>query len=484
MADDAPFLPGLSPVAGKPVQVTFDAGRLTSDGGILLLAEIERHLGLAERLARCLEDPRAPERTQHTLAEMIRFRALLIAAGYEDANDCDALRGDPAFKMAVGRLPESGAELCSQPTMCRLENLPRPIALKRMMAAMIELFCDSFEDVPRRIVLDIDDTEDRVHGGQQLSLFHAPYDSRCFLPIHIYEATSGKPVAVILRPGKTPGGAEVALVLRHVVKAVRRRWPRVDILIRGDSHYARHEAMTWCEHNRVGYVFGLAGNQVLLGKVAALAEDAALGRVNGEGEKVRRFGEFRYAAKSWKVERRVIGRVEASSQGSDSRFVITNLAGTPRWLYESVYCARGQAENLIKAHKLHLASDRTSCTSATANQFRLLIHTAAYWLLHTLRGLAPKTSFWRAAQFDTIRLALIKVAARVVEMVTQSGPAVLLSSPDELGPPRRSGHRAAALTHGATCPDPNPSLSPPSPDHPRCRRHRHLCPEIGTFGRS
>jgi hypothetical protein len=416
MADDAAFLPGLSPVAGKPVQVTFDAGRLTSDGGVLLLAEIERHLGLAERLAHCIEDPRAPERVQHGLAEMIRFRALLIAAGYADANDCDALRADPAFKMAVGRLPESDAELCSQPTMCRLENLPGPIALKRMMAAMIELFCDSFTEVPRRIVLDIDDTEDRVHGGQQLSLFHAHYDSRCFLPMHIYEATTGKPVAVILRPGKTPSGAEVALVLRHVVKAIRAHWPRVEILIRGDSHYARHEAMTWCEHNRVGYVFGLAGNQVLLGKVAAFAEDAALGRVNGEGEKVRRFGEFRYAAKNWQVERRVIGRVEASAQGSDSRFVITNLAGTPRWLYES---ARGQAENLIKAHKLHLASDRTSCTSATANQFRLLIHTAAYWLLHTLRGLAPKTSFWRDAQFDTLRLALIKVAARVTERVTR-----------------------------------------------------------------
>jgi Transposase DDE domain group 1 len=419
MADDCPFLPGLSPVTGKPVQVTFDAGRLTSDGGVLLLAEIERSLGLAERLAPCIEDPRAPERVQHGLAEMIRFRALLIAAGYADANDCDALRADPAFKMAVGRLPDSDAELCSQPTMCRLENLPGPIALKRMMAAMIELFCDSFAEVPRRIVLDIDDTEDRVHGGQQLSLFHAHYDSRCFLPMHIYEATTGKPVAVILRPGKTPSGAEVALVLRHVVKAIRAHWPRVEILIRGDSHYARHEAMTWCERNRVGYVFGLAGNPVLLGKVAAFAEDAALGRVNGEGEKVRRFDEFRYAAKSWQVERRVIGRVEASAQGSDSRFVITNLAGTPRWLYESVYCARGQAENLIKAHKLHLASDRTSCTSATANQFRLLIHTAAYWLLHTLRGLAPKTSFWRDAQFDTLRLALIKVAARVTEMVTR-----------------------------------------------------------------
>jgi Transposase DDE domain group 1 len=419
MADDAPFFPGLSPVGGKPVQVTFDAGRLTSDGGILLLAEIERRLGLAERLARCLEDPRAPERVRHGLAEMIRFRALLIAAGYEDANDCDALRADPAFKMAVGRLPESEADLCSQPTMCRLENLPGAIALKRMMAAIVELFCDSFDDVPRRIVLDIDETEDRVHGGQQLALFHAHYDSRCFLPIPIYEATTGKPVAVILRPGKTPGGAEVALVLRHVVKAIHARWPRVEILVRGDSHYGRPEAMTWCEHNRIGYVFGLAGNQVLLARVAALAEDAAVARALGEAEKVRRYGEFRYAARSWQVERRVIGRVEASPQGSDSRFIITNLAGAPRWLYESVYCQRGQAENLIKAHKLHLASDRTSCTSATANQFRLLIHTAAYWLLHTVRGLAPKTSFWRAAQFDTIRLALIKVAARVTEMVTR-----------------------------------------------------------------
>ena len=431
MADDAPFLPGLSPIAGKPVQVAFDAGRLTSDGGVLVLAEIERRLGIAERLARCIEDPRAPDRVQHGLAEMIRFRVLLIAAGYADANDCDALRVDPAFKMAVGRLPDSGPDLCSQPTMCRLENLPGPIALKRMMAAMVELFCDSFAEVPPRIVLDIDDTEDRVHGGQQLALFHAHYDSRCFLPIHIYEATTGKPVAVILRPGKTPAGTEVALVLRHVVQAIRARWPRVEILIRGDSHYARPEAMTWCERNRVGYVFGLAGNQVLLGKVAALAEDAAVSRVQGESDKVRRFGEFRYAAKSWKVARRVIGRVEASPQGSDSRFIVTNLAGTPRWLYERVYCQRGQAENLIKAHKLHLASDRTSCTSATANQFRLLIHTAAYWLLHTLRGLAPKTSFWHDAQFDTLRLALIKVAARVTEMKTRIKVALPSSYPHQ-----------------------------------------------------
>jgi hypothetical protein len=431
MADDAPFLPGLSPVAGKPVQVTFDAGRLTSDGGVLMLAEIERRLEIAERLARCIEDPRAPERIEHRLAEMIRFRALLIAAGYEDANDCDALRADPAFKTAVGRLPESAADLCSQPTMCRLENLPGTVALKRMMMAMIGLFCDSFAQVPRQIVLDIDDTEDRVHGHQQLSLFHAHYDSRCFLPIHIYEATTGKPVAVILRPGKTPAGAEVAMVLRHVVKAIRARWPRVEILVRGDSHYGRPEAMTWCEQNRVGYVFGLAGNKVLLTRVAELAEDAAVSRVQGAGDKVRRHADLRYAAKTWKVERRVVARIEASPQGSDSRFIVTNLAGAPPWLYEVLYCQRGQAENLIKAHKLHLASDRTSCTSATANQFRLLIHTAAYWLLHTLRGLAPKTSFWRNAQFDTIRLALIKVAARITEMKTRIKVALPSSYPHQ-----------------------------------------------------
>jgi hypothetical protein len=419
MAESALVPSGSSSIAGKGVRITFDGGRLTPDAGVLVLADIERRLGIAERLARCLTDPRSSARVHHTLADMIRFRVLLIAAGYPDANDCDGLRADPAFKMAVGRAPESGRDLCSQPTMCRLENLPTITALKRMMAAMVELFCDSFEQVPRRIVLDIDDTEDRVYGRQQLALFHAHYDGRCFLPIHVYEAITGKPVAVILRPGKTPDGAEVALVLRHVIRAVRKRWPKVDILVRGDSHYGRPEAMSWCERERVAYVFGLAGNKVLLRRVAGLAEQAALERVEGEAAKVRRFGEFRYAAKTWHVERRVIARVEASDRGADSRFVVTNLAGTPRWLYEVVYCARGQAENLVKAHKVHLASDRTSCSKATANQFRLVLHTAAYWLLHTLRGLAPKRSFWRAAQLDTLRVALVKVVGRVAELASR-----------------------------------------------------------------
>src|SRR6476660_1547913 len=285
MAENTGLLPSLPAVAGKPVHVAFDGGRLTSDTGILLLSAVEQRLKIAERLAVCLEDPRDPDRVRHELAEMIRCRALLIAAGYPDGNDCDALKSDPAFKMAVGRLPESGANLCSQPTISRLENLPGATALKRMMAAMVELFCDSFEQVPRRILLDIDDTEDRVHGSQQLALFNAYYDSRCFQPIHIYEASTGKPVAVILRPGKTPDGAEVTLVLRHVIGHIRARWPAVDIVVRGDSHYARPEAMAWCERQRSGYIFGLAGNSVLLRRVGDLAEDAALGRLKGEADK-------------------------------------------------------------------------------------------------------------------------------------------------------------------------------------------------------
>src|SRR4051812_13909989 len=230
-AEGALVLSSSLPIAGKGVRIAFDGGRLTADAGVLVLAGIERRLGIAERLARCIEDPRAPERVHHTVVDMIRFRVLLIAAGYPDANDCDALRSDAAFKMALGRAPESGRALCSQPTMCRLENLPTITALKRMMAAMVDLFGDSFGQVPDRIVLDIDDTCDPAHGRQELALFHAHYDERCFLPIHVYEALTGKPVAVILRPGKTPDGPEVALILRHVIRRIRARWPKVDILV-------------------------------------------------------------------------------------------------------------------------------------------------------------------------------------------------------------------------------------------------------------
>jgi len=419
--DNDSVLPFVLPaVCRKKVSVAFDGGRLSSDGGVLLLRDVERRLGIAGRLAGCLADRRDPARIEHEIAEMLRLRMFLIAAGYEDADDCDSLRADPAFKLAVGRLPESGAPLCSQPTMSRLENAPSKIEIARMMAAMVDLFCDSYARPPAAITLDIDDTLDRVHGTQQLSLFNAHYDERCFLPIHIYEAGSGKPVAVILRPGKTPGGTEVRAIVKHVTRRIRRHWPGTRICWRGDSHYARPEAMDWCEANGVDYLFGLAGNDVLHAQVRAIADDLCVRRAQSllsgaREEKRRTWTELRYAAGSWTRERRVVARIEATTRGLDVRYVVTTLKDAAERLYETVYCARGQAENLIKLHKTQLASDRTSCRSPRANQFRLILHTAAYWLLHTLRAAMPATSAWAKAEFTTLRLRLIKLAARVIE---------------------------------------------------------------------
>ena len=414
--DDDTLLPfELPAVARKKVSVGFDGGMLSSDAGVLLLRGVERQLGIASRLAACLKDRRDPERIDHTIEEMLRLRMFAIAAGYEDANDCTKLRTDPVFKMAVGRAPESGAALCSQPTLSRLENAPSRIEIARLMRAMIDQFCASYRRPPASIILDIDDTFDAVYGHQQLSLFNAHYDERCFLPIHIYEGTSGKPVAVILRSGKTPGGVEVRTILKHVIARIRRHWPRVDILVRGDSHYGRPEAMAWCEANGIGYIFGLAGNDVLAAMVRPVADSLCVRRAE-EGALARRtWAKLRYGAKSWNKQRQVIARLEATTRGLDIRYIVTSLKGSAKHLYEIVYCGRGQAENFIKLHKAQLASDRTSCRDPRANQMRLILHTGAYWLLLILRAATPTRSAWRTAEFTTLRLRLIKIAARVVE---------------------------------------------------------------------
>jgi hypothetical protein len=432
MTEDTLFLPGLSPVAGKQLQVAFDGGLQSSDGGVLVLREVDRRLGLAERLAACIPDWRDPACISHTIADMLRFRMFAIAAGYEDADDCDALRTDPIFKLAVGRGPQTGDPLCSQPTMSRLENAVSRITLARLQVALIDQFCASWAKVPARIVLDIDDTWDAVHGGQQLAFFNAHYDGYGYLPIHIYEASSGKLVAAILRPGKTPTGHEVRKILKHVIRRIRRHWPRVAILVRGDGHYGRPEAMDWCEDNGVVYSFGLGGNAALAALAAPLNEDVAVRRaLQGATGKLRRYASFAYAATGWRHKRRVVARIEASDRGTDTRFVVTTLADKPKRLYERVYCARGQMENLIKAHKRHLASDRTSCTSALANQFRLVLHSATYMLLHGLRAAAPKRSFWRTAQFNTLRLRLIKLGARVIEKATRIEVILPAACPDK-----------------------------------------------------
>jgi hypothetical protein len=255
-------------VQGKAVVARFDGGRLSSAGGLLALREIERRIGVADRLAACLKDPRAPERVQHRLAEIIRFRMLMIAAGYEDGNDAEALRRDPMFKLALDRLP-SGNELCSQSTISRLENLPDVRALLRLGRGLIEQYCASFRQVPKRIVLDVDDTFDRVHGSQQLRLFNAYHDDYGFQPIVVFDG-EGRFVTALLRPGKRPGGREIRGSLRRLVGAIRATWPRVEILLRADSHYACPEVFDWCRANRVDWVLGLAPNAVLRRHVEAL----------------------------------------------------------------------------------------------------------------------------------------------------------------------------------------------------------------------
>ena len=242
----------------------------------------------------------------------------------------------------------------------------------------------------RGVTLDIDDTLDVVQGHQQLSMFNAHYDERCFLPIHVYDTDTSRPVAVLLRPGKTPSGREICGHLRRLLRAIWEHWPHTHITIRGDSHYARPEVMKWCDENGIDFVFGLAGNDVLRRLVEPIADDVRVRRAEAGAAAIRCYTETRYGAKSWHVDRRVAARIEATTQGLDIRYVVTSFTdGSAEWLYDSLYCARGQAENLIKLHKSQLASDRTSCRSALANQVRLVLHTAAYWLMLTVRDTIP-----------------------------------------------------------------------------------------------
>jgi hypothetical protein len=389
--DDDTLLPfSLPNICKKKVTAAFDGGQVSSDGGVFLLAAADKRLGLIDTLAGLIPDARDPAQITHSMADILRERVFAIACGYPDGNDLDDLRGDPAFKMACGRLPDSGADLASQPTISRLENTPNLRDLIRISRGMVDFWCESHPHPPNGIVLDIDDTADTVHGHQQMSLFNAHYDDRCFLPIHIYDAESGHCVVTILREGKTPNGKEVRAHIRRLVRRIRMHWPTTIITIRGDGHYGRQEAMDWCDDNGVKYIFGLGPNKTLAKQIFAKLDNVCVRRAVGQLDKVRDFATTRYAAKSWSRPRRVLARIEATKKGADVRYIVTNLTkGTAQRVYESVYCARGQAENLIKRHKSQLASDRTSCRSPLANQMRLILHTAAFCLVRIVRGAIP-----------------------------------------------------------------------------------------------
>jgi hypothetical protein len=412
-------LPGLSPVSGKAVVARFDGGQLSSDAGVLVLREIAQRLGLAERLAACIEDPRDQNQIVHTLAALIKFRMLMIASGYEDGNDATALRSDPAFKLAQDGLP-SGPDLASQSTISRLENLPTIRSLLGMERALIDFYCASFRRAPKQIVLDFDDTFDTVHGGQQLRLFNAHYDAYGFQPMVVFDG-EGRFVAAVLRPAKRPSGMEIRAFLRRLLSAIRANWPATQILIRGDGHYCCPEVIDFCRANGLDFIFGVAPSATLRRHVETLeASTKARFEAGSKTAKVRRFKEFYDGAASWSRTERIVARVEAGPDGPDTRFIVTSLAGgRPKMLYQDVYCQRGSMENHIKSWKTHLAADRTSCCKAAANQFRLFLHAGAYWLMWALRNAMPKHSAWRGLQFDTLRLRLVKIAVRVEELKTQ-----------------------------------------------------------------
>lgn len=395
------------PVKRRRVEVSFDGGEVSSDAGVLLVRKLDRRIGLLDTVSRVLTDPRDPERVTHTLADLLRQRVFGLVQGYEDLNDHTTLRRDPLMQSAC----ERDTALASAPTLCRLENRATRATAWAIHQVMVEKFIASFASAPEELVLDFDATDDPLHGRQEGRFFHGYYDSYCYLPLYVF---CGEQLLVsYLRPSKIDGAKHGWAVLALLVKRLRRAWPQVRIVLRGDSGFCRTRMLSWCERNRVGYVVGLAKNSRLNAITAAqrsrLAWQFASTRI-----KQREFAEFHYAAKSWPYERRVIARLEHMDQGDNPRYIVTNLDGDARHLYEDLYCARGEMENRIKEAQLGLFADRTSCHYFAANQFRLLLSSLAYILTERLRALALAGTEFARLQATTLRTKLLKIGAVIV----------------------------------------------------------------------
>jgi len=407
----------LSTIMGKKVGIDFNGGNLTSDAGVLLLGEIARYSKIIEKIAMCISDTRRKYSIRHSIANLLTQRVLQICCGYPDANDANAMRTDPALKMAVNRLPDEGENLASQPTLSRIENTITAKELIKIARAFIDHFIQSFPKPPAVIVLDFDDTADQVHGKQQLSLFNAYHNGYCFLPIHVYDGITGKLITTILRPGRRPCGKEISAYLKRIVGQLRKHWPNTKIYFRGDGHYSAPEVFDFiaAQDNMVS-ITGLNTNSRLKEIVKPIME-----QVVDKNPGTKRYHSFLYKADSWKEHRRVIAKIEITETGGlNVRFISTDIQNQgAKFLYEIIYCDRGNAELYIKDHKTYTTSDRTSCHKFTANQFRLFLHSAAYVLLHTMRSEYLGETELANATFDTIRLKLLKVGARVVELKTK-----------------------------------------------------------------
>jgi len=402
----------LTALNGKRVLAVFDEPLVTSDFGAVVGAEVEQSVGIVRAITDALSDGRRQSHVKHGQFEMSLQRVIQIMCGYWDADDCDHLKDDPALKTAVGRDPLADPSLCSQPTMSRLENAVTVRDLLRVGYAIVDNFVASYATAPEYIVLDMDPTSDRAYGQQQLTFFNKFVGGYCFMPYHVYEGLSGKLITTVFRTGTTPSSEEIIAVLKRVVRRIRQSWPDVQILFRADSYHARDKVLDWIEDHGLVYVMALQQNKVLNRQMSFLRDELEKGWWN-RGRECRRYHSFRYAAQHWRQERRVIARGIRSANGVDVRYIITNLEQTgAKYLYETVYCSRGKVELMIKEHKLFLGSDRTSCHRKEANQFRLFLHSAAYVLMHALRDKYLSGTELAQAQFDTIRLRLLKIGAR------------------------------------------------------------------------
>jgi hypothetical protein len=394
-------------VKRRKVQVEFSGGDITSDGGILLLREVDRRLGLTEAVNAVIPDPRNPHSITHSQLSLLRQRVYGLALGYEDLNDHQTLRTDSAWQTAVDRDEVLG----SQSTLCRFENRVEREAIIDIHKVLIDRFIASFDAPPEELILDFDATDDPVHGMQEGRFFHGYYDHYCFLPLYVF---CGERLLVgYLRPSNIDGAKHAWAILALLTKRLRQQWPAVRIIFRGDAGFCRHRMLSWCERHDVKYIVGMARNQRLEAQVEP-AMKLVEQMFELTGEKQREFFRFRYAAKPWKCHRQIIAKLEVSEKGRNPRFIVTNLEGDKQALYDDIYCARGDMENRIKEQQMGLFADRTSAHEWWANQFRLLLSCLAYVLIEGIRRLALKETELERAQVGTIRLKLLKIGGVIL----------------------------------------------------------------------
>ena len=416
---------GFARVEGRQVVAAFDGGTITSDAGGLLLGVTDRAIGLIDRFAACFRDRRCRELIEHEVATLVGQRVFGIALGYEDLNDHDELRHDPVMAVLAGKLQarrKDCAPVAGKSTLNRLElSRPEPCryhkishdgaAIERLL---VDLFLDAHAQTPDEIILDLDATDDPLHGAQEGRFFHGYYDCYCYLPLYVF--CGQHLLAAKLRRSNIDASAGAVEEMARMAGQIRARWPQTRILLRADSGFAREELMAWCEANGVDYLFGLAKNDRLIAEIAAELDEAAAESLQ-TGEPARRFKDFLWTTlESWSVRRRVVAKAEHTKGKANPRFVVTSLtsaAGAARHLYEDIYCARGDMENRIKECQGDLFADRTSTATLRANQLRLWFASMAYVLLGALRRIALKHTQFARATCGTIRLKLLKIGALV-----------------------------------------------------------------------